>query len=141
MPFLFGEIAIKKRLRKKLFLGEFQEILVKVEIQTDATHVDQDAFLDSWIDEVEANDMMCAGGGKDGKWSFVVDCNADLEVSREKRERLAAWLQAEPRVEEFTLSPICADLTRAFHSSPDAATRQQKMNRERGIESVIWHEL
>ena len=132
---------MKKRLRKKLFLGEFQEILVKVEIQTDAPHVDQDAFLDVWIDEVEANQMFCSGGsGKDGKWSFVVDCNADLEVSREKRERIAAWLQAQPSVQEWTLSEIYADLTRAFHSSPSAATRQQKINRERRIESVIWRD-
>ena len=132
---------MKKRGRKKLGLGEFQQYFLDVEICVNQAQIGDIDFLDCWIDEVEANQMFCGGGGADGNWSFVVECHANLEVSREKRERIAAWLQAAPSVKEWTLSAIYADLTRAFHSSPGAATRQQKMNRERGIESVIWRDL
>lgn len=132
---------MKKRLRKKLSLSEFQEFYFDAEMRVDPTQINDIAFLDRWIEEVEVNQMFCGGGGGvDGNWSFVVSCHADLEDSREKRERIATWLQAEPSVMEFTLSPIYADLTRAFHSSPDAATRQQKINRERGIRSEIWRD-
>ena len=132
---------MKRRLRKKLMLGEFQEFLVNVEIQTYAAQVDQDLFLDRWIDEVETNDMMCGGGGgKDGKWSFVVGCHAELEKSRAKRANLERWLAAEPGVREFSISPVTADLTRAFHGSPQAAMHQQRLNRQRGVDSEIWRD-
>jgi len=132
---------MKKRLRKKLGLGEFQQYFLDVEIRVGQAQIGDIDFLDCWIDEVEANQMFCGGGGgAGGNWSFVVECHADLEGSRHKRVNLEKWLQAKPSVQEFTLSPICADLTRAFHSSPDAATRQQKINRERGIDSKSWRD-
>lgn len=132
---------MKRRLRKKLFLGEFQEYYLRVEIRVNTSQMDDDAFIDRWIDEIEANDMMCGGGcgEESGAWDFVVSCGVDLEVSREKRKRIETWLQAEPSVKKFTLSPVYADLTLAFDSSPAAATRQRKANSQRGINSVIWN--
>lgn len=132
---------MRKRLRKKLFLGEFQEYLLEVEMRVDNAQISNDDFIDRWLDEVETNHMMCGGGGgANGTWSFVVGCHADLEGLQRKRANLERWLQSEASIKEFTLSPIYADLTRAFHSSPDAATRQGKVNRERGIGSKIWRD-
>ena len=131
---------MKRRLRKKLGLGEFQAFYFDAEMRVDKTQIDDDNFIDNWIDEIEAHNMFCVGGGgvATGNWEFTVVCYANLEGSREKRERIAAWLQATAGIEEFTLSTVYADLTRAFHSSPQAVTRQKKTNRQQGIESEIW---
>lgn len=131
---------MKRRLRKKLFLGEFQEYCFVAKMRVDKTQIDDDTFIDSWIDEIEAHDMVCGGGGGENGWEFTVGCHAKLEESREKRERMAAWLHDALGVEAFELSPVYADLTRAFESSPQAATRQRKLNRERGIDSEIWRD-
>jgi uncharacterized protein YggL (DUF469 family) len=57
--------AMRKRLRKKKHVGEFQELGVELEMTLRAG-VDFDEFLDAFLcDAVEANGLAFGGGGRD----------------------------------------------------------------------------
>ena len=132
---------MKRRGRKKLRLGEFQEFYMRVEMRVDKSQVSDDDFVDRWIEAIEADQMVCGGGdGPDESWDFAISCRADLESSRQKRARIERWLAAETGVREFWVSPVYADLTRAFERSPRAAMRQWETNRQRGVGSEIWRD-
>jgi len=51
---------MKRRLRKKLHIGEFREMGIEVEARLD--HEPTTEELDAFIDDIEAAGMMCGGG-------------------------------------------------------------------------------
>ena len=65
---------MKKRLRKKLHKGEFQEFGFNLEFDLKETNdEDFDKFLDDFIrDAIEGNGLECGGGGHTHHDYFVV---------------------------------------------------------------------
>lgn len=94
---------MKKRLRKKKHLGEFTEWgrqLVITRNRKDGF----DEFLDAFIeDAIEANGCYCGGGGKEDKLDVVVELGRRADDPDARLNRITAWLDARPDVENWRL--------------------------------------
>ncbi len=93
---------MRKRLRKKKRVREFQEFGTEVSAILNAG-VDFDAFLDDFIrDAIEANGLAFGGGGIAPRLDGFVELG-NRDAYAESLSRLAAWLEADPRVHSFQL--------------------------------------
>ncbi len=106
-PLTQQQHRLNRRQRKKQHLGEFQEWGLSIRAQlpgcdTDAT---QDAFIDSFLAQVESHNLMFGGG-------FGTAAVADLDgmlakpgrgsMTRAQGEAVLAWLAVDPRVGDVT---------------------------------------
>ncbi len=99
---------MKKRLRKKLRLGEFQELgfEVRFRLPDDCTEADLDAFFDSFIAEaIEGNGLICGGrGGRE--WNIFVSRHHRQSATENDRSAIAAWLEGHGHVAEIRIGPL-----------------------------------
>lgn len=98
------------RQRKKLHLGEYQELMFEVsaEVADPAGHGDSEALLDRFlIEAVEGNGLLMAGGINEGKlWAHVMLNAARGSVSPAQREAVAQWLQASGDYRNVQVGPL-----------------------------------
>ena len=86
---------MRKRLRKKLHRAEFTEHVFGIRYTLVAGLSDKavDDFLDRFLTHaVEANDLLCGGGGQGVAWDFVVSLAGRGSPSEAQRQSLANWL-------------------------------------------------
>lgn len=82
------------RLRKKFHLAEFQSFVfvIKGELVNESSYQTPkyfEKFLDEWIDLVEGLNLLTGGGGANGQFSFVLDCQRmSYQIAALKREML-----------------------------------------------------
>ena len=99
---------MKKRMRKKLYLGEFQEFGFEVQFRlpADLSEPDQEKFFDTFMDEaIERHGLMC-GGGCGTDWDIFVTL-ADRGSATEKHRKLVEdWLGNSPLVSEVRIGPL-----------------------------------
>ena len=99
----------KRRLRKKLYVGEFQEFGFSVEIHLvsgDAPTFDQ--ALDAWIEFVESRGWLFGGGGSVDRrelGGFVVKDGRGT-LAEDDRAAATAWLEEAAWVEGFRVGPL-----------------------------------
>ncbi|WP_277051867.1 YggL family protein [Zestomonas thermotolerans] len=100
---------MKRRLRKKLYLGEFQEhaFELKVSFKTALADDALDAFLDAFIDSVEDR-QLCFIGGFDAEWldGTLVAAKRYQSPSEADRQAVEAWLKARPEVASVETSAL-----------------------------------
>ena len=102
-----GDLIMSKnrnrRLRKKLRVGEFQELGFEVEIQV-SDNVDMDVLVDEFLIEVLDNNGMMFGGGydKDEGWlrGFVTKRGRGT-LTEEHRTIVKDWFASRQEVKEF----------------------------------------
>ncbi len=98
---------MKRRLRKKLYLGEFQEhaFELKADFKPGLSEDGLDALLDAFIDTVEARDLDFVGGF-DAGWleGTVMSAHRYQSPSEEDRQALIDWLKAREEVAEVNAS-------------------------------------
>jgi hypothetical protein len=92
---------LKRRLRKKFHLGEFQqfgfEVLVNFKEGTDDIQFDK--FWHDFIAEIENNRLMCGGGGDYNSWQvFVTSQRKYASPTTEKRDKIKIWLEKRDEV-------------------------------------------
>lgn len=95
---------MKKRLRKKRHMGEFQELGFEVVISL----IDKslDSFLDSWVvDAIDKHGLNCGGGGTAEKYEFIV-CRHNGTCSDHDKELIEIWLKGNKTVTSFTVGPF-----------------------------------
>ena len=99
---------MRKRLRKKKHLGEFQEFGVEL-AATLHVGVDVFTFLDDFLcDAVEANQLQFGGGGSHAELNGFIELGR-REVRDSNLAAVTAWLAADPRVSSFNLgTPVDA---------------------------------
>jgi len=94
---------MKKRLRKKSYHGEFTEWgrqLVIMRNRKDGF----DEFLDAFIEEaIESNGCYCGGGGNTDKLNVVVELGRRSDDPDARLNRIIAWLDARPDVENWKM--------------------------------------
>lgn len=91
---------MRKRLRKKKHLGEFQEFGASLAVTLYAG-TDCLAFIDDFlVHAVEAHGLQFGGGGGHLTLNGFVELGR-REVYLENLAKVRAWLTAEPRVEAF----------------------------------------
>ncbi len=96
-----------RRLRKKLYLGEFAikgfEMSCKIDIQDSDEY---DVFIDALLDIVETNNLLLGGGGEETFDAFVCSNQRYGSVSEEDRSNIEAWLSAHPKVSNLSVGPL-----------------------------------
>jgi len=100
-----GLARMRRRLRKKLHLGEFREhgFELSYELRPDVTEDEADVFLDSFIAQVEANGLLCGGGGRGTSWDFLVHRDGRGTTEERHGAALADWLGGQPDVVTYSL--------------------------------------
>lgn len=97
----------KKRIRKKLYLGEFSikgfELTCKIDIQDSEEY---DTFIDALLAVVESNNLLLGGGGTDEFDAFVCSNQRYGSVSEEDRLKIEAWLKSQPKVSEVSVGKL-----------------------------------
>jgi len=87
---------MKKRLRKKLRLQEFQQMgfHVNFEVNSPTTHEAENTFFDKLFDFVDEHGLSIGGSMS----SFYVTRDGRYTTTDADREAMAAWLQQQPEV-------------------------------------------
>lgn len=99
---------MKKRLRKKLHLGEFRELCFRVayHTSTEFSAVDTDALLDRFIDMIEANDLQFGGGGGPNEWDGIVELCGRGTATDRHRQAVRLWLESQPEVSDILVGDL-----------------------------------
>jgi uncharacterized protein YggL (DUF469 family) len=98
-----------RRQRKKLHLGEFQELgfAVTAAFRHSLDAAQQDALIDAFLEEcVEANGMMFGGGVGETLRGYLVAEGARASATDAQRETVRAWLDAREEVESVKVDPL-----------------------------------
>lgn len=101
---------MKKRLRKKKRIGEFQElgfhIGYRLSEQLDEGSVDE--FFDRFLEQaIEGSGLLCGGGGQFFEFSwFVMNEKSRKSVSGQQRATVKEWVLTQPEVVEYNISPL-----------------------------------
>lgn len=82
---------MKKRLRKKKHLGEFDCIGFSLEVTFNIGDGEFDALHDAFIDYIESINL-CCGGGMGRNWSLFVNKWDDTVIKEEERVKVVEWL-------------------------------------------------
>jgi uncharacterized protein YggL (DUF469 family) len=101
--------AMKKRLRKKLHRGEFQELgcAVRFRCADDISDHAFDAVIEAFISQaIEARSLMCGGGGQKPAWHVFVTVERRGSVTEAHRVAMQQWLTTRPEVDEFQVGPL-----------------------------------
>jgi uncharacterized protein YggL (DUF469 family) len=107
--------GMKKRLRKKLRLGEFREFGFEISfrLSDDLDQPGLDGFWDSFIGEaIEARGLMC-GGACGCAWDVFVTRTGRHSATEEDRRGLTGWLERHPNVSDVRIGPLID----AWHSA------------------------
>jgi len=108
---------MRKRLRKKLYMGEFKEMgfHVRFRLAENLGEEDLNMFFDQFVTEIiEANDLYFGGGGNQ-EWQGFVGLNRRGSVTEEQRNQVSTWLGNHPQVVEHEVS----DLRDVWYDSRD----------------------
>jgi uncharacterized protein YggL (DUF469 family) len=96
-------MKMKKRLRKKKYIGEFTEWGRQLVITRNCKD-GFDEFLDAFIEEaIESNGCYCGGGGKEDKLNVVVELGRRSDDPDAKMTKITAWLDARSDVQSWRL--------------------------------------
>jgi uncharacterized protein len=100
---------MRKRLRKKLHRGEFQELGFEVcfRVADDISDEAFDGIVDPFISQaIEANGLLCGGGGKKPEWGVFVTLDRRGSATEAHRQAVQRWLTARPEVKEIRVGPL-----------------------------------
>ena len=101
---------MKKRLRKKKRIGEFQEFGFKVGFRFSSTLTKntRNDLLDRFIKEaIEDNGLQFGGGGGETEWDgFVALDKTRGSASENHREAVEQWFIQEPEILEYYISTL-----------------------------------
>ncbi|WP_199450346.1 YggL 50S ribosome-binding family protein [Vibrio harveyi] len=88
-----------RRLRKKLFLGEFAILGFEISCETDINDFDRyDAFVDEFIDYIDGLDLCFGGGGLELFEGFLCSTERYGSATEEQKAQVVAWLEVRPEV-------------------------------------------
>jgi uncharacterized protein YggL (DUF469 family) len=97
---------MRKRLRKKRRVGEFQENAfgVRFSLRDGLTPDANDEFLGRFLEgAIEANGLSCGGGGQGPAWEFIVQLARRGSPSDAQRVAVGAWLGQQPEVRAYVV--------------------------------------
>ncbi|MFH1177263.1 MAG: 50S ribosome-binding protein YggL [Acidobacteriota bacterium] len=100
---------MKRRLRKKMRLREFQEFGFEVTyrlVQELSSEQQLDLLFEFVEEAIEANGLMAAGGGGNPASFFVVSAEDRKSAAEPGRQAVEHWLTAKPQITEFSVGPL-----------------------------------
>jgi uncharacterized protein len=99
---------MKKRLRKKLRKGEFQELgfSVKFILRDNISKEELDSFLDTYIVEAIESHGLVFGGGGHHKWEGFITLDQRGSTTEDHRQQVASWLSKHQDILEFNVGEL-----------------------------------
>ena len=101
---------MKKRLRKKYRVGEYQEFgfALELELAQEGKGGEAPEMLQRFLnDAVEANQLCASGGGHGNKWQFFLcSCTRHGSVTEEQRQQVMNWLAGAPGLASHLVGPL-----------------------------------
>ena len=100
---------MRRRLRKKRRVGEFQEFGFDVTYTPTAecTEPNRDKLLDAFIEQaIEANGLQCGGGGVVTMEFFVTRVKRRSSATEADRLVVQQWLESRPDVVSFDIGGL-----------------------------------
>ncbi len=100
---------MKKRLRKKYRIGEFQELCFNFsfEYKGDVNSTECEAFLKEFVENcVEAQGLDCDGYMTEEGCRLILSAARPTETSEEQRQFVKSWLEARSDVEVQSFSEL-----------------------------------
>jgi len=104
---------MKKRLRKKLRLGEFKELgfLLGYRYAEDKSEPDRYELLERFLEKaIEDNGLLCIGFPKESQQNqfeaFVMVDESRGSVGDEQRQTVAQWMKSEAEISAWYVSPL-----------------------------------
>lgn len=96
------------RQRKKLRLGEFQELGFEVtaKITKTLTQEDRSAFIDALITAIDEMGLLFGGGFNGGFEGFVVVDAVRGSVTEQQRESFKKWLETRNELQDVVVGPL-----------------------------------
>ena len=96
-----------RRIRKKLFLGEFAILGFEISCETDINDFDRyDAFVDEFIDYIDGLNLCFGGGGLELFEGFLCATERYVDVTEEQKAQVTAWLKARDEVKSVQTSEL-----------------------------------
>ena len=97
----------KRRIQKKLFLGEFAMLGFELSCETTISDFDKyDVFVDEFIDYIDGLGLCFGGGGLELFEGFLC-CNARYaDATEEQKAQVVAWLEAREEVKSVQTSEL-----------------------------------
>ncbi|MFA0570602.1 YggL 50S ribosome-binding family protein [Vibrio gallaecicus] len=96
-----------RRLRKKLYLGEFAILGFEISCTTSIKDFDQyDIFIDEFIDYIDSIDLCFGGGGLELFVGFLCSTERYRSVTEEEQVLVAQWLEARSEVSKVEVSEL-----------------------------------
>ena len=103
-----------RRLRKKLYLGEFAILGFEVSRTTSIADFDQyDVFIDEFIDFIDSIGLCFGGGGLELFEGFLCSIERYRSVTEVEQLQVAQWLEARAEVSKVEVSEL-VDANYAF---------------------------
>jgi len=100
----------RKRLRKRLCVGEFQEFGFRLRFQCPEELGEErcDQLLGDFVlNAIRANGLMFAGAATRNRWEgFVVVDARRGSVTEAQRKRVTEWFEGRPEVKELEVGPM-----------------------------------
>lgn len=97
---------MKKRLRKKMYIGEFKEWGVTISI-TRNTDIDFNVFLDEFVEQgMEGNACYFTGTSKEDSLEGFIDLGCSLDKAETKLAKVNAWLGKRADVKNYTVGRL-----------------------------------
>jgi uncharacterized protein len=113
---------VRKRLRKKLHQGEFQEMGFEVQcrVAADMSETAFDAFVDAFLEQaIEANGLMFGGGGR-REWKGFVTLERRGSATDDHRQVMQRWLESQLQIVEYQVGPLVDAWYPASHARQQA---------------------
>ncbi len=97
----------KRRIQKKLFLGEFAMLGFDISCETTITDFDSyDAFVDDFIDYIDSIGLCFGGGGLEHFEGFLCAQKRYQDATEEQKAQVVAWLEARSEVKSVEASEL-----------------------------------
>lgn len=94
-------LEMRKRLRKKKYLGEFKEWGASITIKRTSS-VDFDSFLDDFIEQaIEGNHCCCGIGSVGDSFEGIIQLGTNSNHPEERLKAIKAWLDRRLDVDHY----------------------------------------
>ncbi|OXI69303.1 hypothetical protein CFB81_11880 [Burkholderia sp. AU28863] len=95
-----------RRQRKKLHIGEFQELSFNAtaHYRNDMTDLERGQLIDAFIDFVEANGLLTVASADEGIGAYVISGAPRGTTIDADRELVRGWLAARPELKDVQVS-------------------------------------
>lgn len=100
---------MKRRVRKKLHVGEFQELGFEIRCLFIPDFSDNafNAFIDEFMTQaIESQGLSFGGGGDTTRWGGFITLNRRGSLSDEHRTKVSTWLASKAAVREYQIGQL-----------------------------------